>query len=99
VLAFRGLLVDLAREQGCRAVLRGMRTASDFEYELQMALTNRAAGAIETFFLTPSPEYQFLNARLIRELGAMGGDVSAFLTPYVEQQLNAKFRKTSGERS
>jgi pantetheine-phosphate adenylyltransferase len=100
-MSFRGLLIDFARKQNCALVIRGLRTVTDFEYELQMALTNRAASGLETIFLTPSPKYQFLSAQLIREIGCMGGDVSALLTPGVEKKMKAKCRarKKTGARS
>lgn len=93
VRSFTGLLTDFAGRINVSVAIRGIRTVSDYEYELQMALTNRAAAGLETLFMTPSPELQFLNARLIREIAEMGGNVSPFLTPAVEKKLQAKFRK------
>lgn len=98
VRSFTGLLTDFAGRINVSIAIRGIRTVSDYEYELQMALTNRAAAGLETIFMTPSPELQFLNAGLIREIAKMGGNTSAFLTPTVEKKLKAKFRKR-GTRS
>lgn len=99
VRSFSGLLVDFAGSVNVSVVIRGIRTVSDFEYELQMALTNRAAAGLETLFMTPRPDYQFLNAQLIREIASMGGDTSAFLPPAVEKRLRAKFKKQSAART
>ena len=99
VRRFTGLLVNFAKRRGVPAVMRGIRTVSDLEYELQMALTNRAVGKLETLFLTPSPEVQFLSAQLIREIASMGGDVTSFLTPAVAGKLEAKLGKPSRKPS
>lgn len=98
VRRFTGLLVDFARRLDVTVAIRGIRTVSDYEYEIQMALTNRATAGLETLFMTPSPELQFLNARLIREIAAMGGDVRAFLTPAAEKKLKAKFGRAGKRR-
>ena len=88
-VAFSGLLVNLAREQGATAILRGLRAASDFEYEFQMATMNRRLDAeIETVFVMASEEYTFVSSSLIREIAGMGGDVSALVPkavlPYLQ---------------
>ena len=93
VCGFSGLLVDFAKKKEAVAVLRGIRTVSDYEYELQMALTNHALGELETVFMTPRPEFQFLSSQLIREVGSLGGDTSAFLTPAVARKLKARFKR------
>ncbi len=90
VAGFSGLMVDFCREQAIVLVLRGIRGASDVEYELLMATTNRCAGGVETLFVPPRPEYAFISARLIKEIAARGGDVSAMVTPTVAQKLRAK---------
>jgi len=95
VHAFDGLLVDYVRRIGSRVVLRGLRTLSDFEYEFQMALTNRTlAKDIETLFLMPSIQYTALNAQLIREIASMGGPLGAFLSPAVEERVRARLKDT-----
>lgn len=93
VTTFRGLVVDFCRTQGIGAILRGVRTVSDFEYEYQMALTNRhLAGAIETVFVMPSVQYSYVSSSLIREIVRNGGDVSSFLPPPVERALRERLR-------
>jgi len=80
VAGFDGLLVEFARAQGACAILRGLRAASDFEYEFQMATMNRRLDpAIETAFVMAREEYTFVSSRFIREISAMGGDVSSLL--------------------
>jgi pantetheine-phosphate adenylyltransferase len=98
VTTFRGLVVDFCREKGIGAILRGLRTVSDFEYEYQMALTNRhLAPAIESVFVMPSAQYSYVSSSLIREIVRNGGDVSSFLPPPVERALRERLRpvKTS----
>jgi len=88
VAAFDGLLVDFTRAQGARAILRGLRAVSDFEYEFQLASMNRRlAPELETLFLTPAEEHAFVSSSLVREIAALGGDVSHFVHPAVEAAL------------
>lgn len=90
--AFDGLLVDFARKIGARFVIRGLRAVSDFEYEFQMAQMNRELWPeIETLFLTPDLKYSFLSASLVRQVAALGGDVSRFVSPPILERLNATF--------
>ncbi len=92
--AFDGLVVDYVHRKKASVILRGIRTISDFEYEYQMALTNRTfAGDIETVFVMTHEEYSFVSSRLIKEAVSMGGDVSAFVPKEVEKRLKAKFKK------
>ena len=92
VSGFEGLLVDFARNVEAKVVLRGLRAVSDFEYELQMALLNRRlAPEVETLFLTPAEQYTYISSGLVREIAALGGDVSEFVHPVVEQALRSKF--------
>jgi|SRR5512147_1412153 pantetheine-phosphate adenylyltransferase len=91
VEGFSGLLIDFVAEQGAIAVLRGLRAASDFEYEFQLAGMNRNLKPdIETLFLTPSDEYMFISASMIREIAQLGGNVTPFVHPLVAQRLNEK---------
>ena len=93
VRAFDGLLVDFARAQGTRVVIRGLRAISDFEYEFQMALMNRSlAPDIETFFMMPSVNYSFLSSNLVREVAGLGGSVEGLVPPSVARKLRDKFR-------
>ena len=89
--SFDGLLVNYAREMGASAIFRGLRAVSDFEYEFQMALTNRRLNAeIETLFLMPSQEYSYLSSNMIKEVGRLGGDLSPFVPPEVAVLMKRK---------
>jgi pantetheine-phosphate adenylyltransferase len=91
VRAFDGLLVDFARAQKTRVVIRGLRAISDFEYEFQMALMNRSlAPDIETFFMMPSVHYSFLSSNLVREVSGLGGSVEGLVPGPVARRLRAK---------
>lgn len=90
VASFRSLAVDFAREQGCTALLRGIRTLTDFEYEHAMALANRRLGGLETLFLPSSSEYAFLSSRLIKEAGRFGGAIETFVPPNVAVAFRRK---------
>jgi pantetheine-phosphate adenylyltransferase len=95
VAGFSGLLIDFVAEQGAIAVLRGLRAASDFEYEFQLAGMNRNLKPdIETLFLTPSDQYMFISASMIREIAQLGGNVDAFVHPLVARRLSEKIRKS-----
>ena len=88
VTAFRGLLRDFVVEAGAKVVVRGLRAVSDFEYEFQMAGMNRQLMPdVETVFMTPSDQYQFVSATFVREIAALGGDVSKFVAPSVLERL------------
>ncbi len=90
-VAFSGLLVDFARKREINLIVRGLRAVSDFEYEFQMALMNRdLQPGIETLFLAPDARYSFLSASLVREVAALGGDISAFVAPVVQKQILQK---------
>ena len=91
VASFSGLLMDFARSRGAHCVIRGLRAVSDFEYEFQMAQMNRELwGEVETVFLTPDTPFSFLSASLVREVAALGGDVSSFVSPPVLRALREK---------
>ena len=82
------LLVDFCRREGARVVIRGVRVYSDFEYEFQMALTNRRlAPEIETLFMMPSENLAYVTASTVREIARYGGDTSPFVTPAVQRRL------------
>ena len=88
VRAFDSLLVDFARSVGATVVIRGLRAVSDFEYEFQMAGMNaRLNPEIETVFLMASDRFQFISSRLVKEIGALGGDISHFVSPRVAARL------------
>lgn len=91
VMGFSGLLRDFVREQQAHVILRGLRAVGDFEYEFQMAGMNRhLLPGVETMFLTPSDQYQFISGTIVREIAMMGADVSQFVFPNVEKQLAVK---------
>ena len=90
---FDGLVVDYCRKHGIGAILRGLRTVSDFEYEYQMALTNRSmAPDVETVFVMPSVQNSFISSTLIKEIARHGGDISKFVPAVVAEQLSAKLQ-------
>src|SRR5215467_15495058 len=92
VRAFDTLLMDFARSVGATVVVRGLRAVSDFEYELQMASINaRLNSQVETVFLMASDRYQFISSRFVKEIGALGGDVSHFVSSRVALRLADRF--------
>jgi pantetheine-phosphate adenylyltransferase len=94
VATFNGLMVDFARQQGAKAVLRGIRAISDYEYEFQMALMNRRlAPEIETVFLQPAGRYSFVSSRMLKEVFSFGGDVSGLVPPNVLQRMRGRIGK------
>ena len=93
VCSFDNLLVDFVRQRGAAVILRGLRAVSDFEYEFQLASMNRQlAPDIETVFLTPAEQYAFVSSSLVREIAALGGDVSPFVHARVVAALKARVR-------
>ena len=94
VIGFDTLLVECAKQQGADVVLRGLRAVSDFEYEFQLAGMNRRLSPdLETVFLTPAEQYEFISSSMIREIAKLNGDVSEFVPDVVKQKLLEKFRK------
>jgi pantetheine-phosphate adenylyltransferase len=92
IVSFGSLLVDLARSLDADVILRGLRAVSDFEHEFQLAgMNRRLAPELETLFLTPAEQYAFISSSLVREVAALGGDVSAFVTPAVRTALEERF--------
>ncbi len=91
VESFDGLVIDYVRKRGASVVIRGLRMISDFEYEFQMALTNRKMDReIETIFLMPSENYSYLSSRLIKEAAALGAKVTYFVPSFVAKRLKEK---------
>jgi len=91
VTTFNGLLVDFAHAQGAKAVLRGIRAITDYEYEFPMAMMNRKLDpSLETLFMMPTEQYTYVSSRLIKGVFKLGGDVSALVPPLVMQRLKAK---------
>jgi len=93
VLSFDGLLIDFARAHAPAVVVRGLRSAGEFDIEYQMALTNRAASGVETLFLPPSPRFAYHTGRFIRELAARGAPLGEFLTPAVARLLKSRLAR------
>jgi len=92
---FDGLVVEYARRKEAHAMIRGVRMISDFEYEFQMALTNRKiANDIQTIFLMPHESYVYISSRLVRQLADLGGDVSPFVPKFVLEAIQAKHKKS-----
>jgi len=92
VIGFDNLLVECAKQQGANVILRGLRAVSDFEYEFQLAgMNRRLASELETVFLTPAEQYEFISSSMIREIAQLKGDVSSFVPDIVHQRLIAKF--------
>ena len=98
--AFEGLLVDYARRRGARALIRGLRAIADFEYEFQFAHMNRhLASDVETVFLMTSEESFYVSSSLVKEVAAMGGDITKVAPPPVVEALQKKFKNRTGKRT
>ena len=96
VCSFDGLLMDFLHDRGAKVILRGLRAASDFEYEFQMAGMNRNLyPEVETVFLTPSEQYMFISATMVREIAILGGDVGKFVQPAITERLRKKVAEKS----
>ncbi len=94
VESFNELMVDYVQSRKIKVVVRGLRMISDFEYEFQMALTNRRLNEnIEVIFMMPNQSYSFLSSKLIKEVAVLGAKLSEFLPPFVEKKLKEKFKK------
>ncbi|MCP5271867.1 MAG: pantetheine-phosphate adenylyltransferase [Burkholderiaceae bacterium] len=95
IIAFRGLLRDFVVANGAKVVVRGLRAVSDFEYEFQMAGMNRQLmPEVETVFMTPSDQFQFVSGTFVREIASLGGDVSKFVAPSVLRRLQERVAQT-----
>lgn len=95
VIGYRGLTVDACRENGAQVIVRGLRVFSDFEYEFRMALANhRLAPDIEVIALITNEEHTFLSSTTVREIAALGGDISSMVPPHVEVALKEKLKQT-----
>lgn len=90
VASWQGLTVDFAKQEGIRAIVKGMRDAGDFGYELQMAQMNHKLAGVDTFFIATNPSLSFLSSSLVKEVAAYGGDVSDMLPPTVHKRLLEK---------
>lgn len=96
VVSFSGLLMEFAQQQHARVILRGLRAVSDFEFEFQMAGMNRSLyPGVETLFLTPSEQYMFVSATIVREIALLGGSVEKFVHPLIAEQLRMRIEAES----
>jgi pantetheine-phosphate adenylyltransferase len=99
VQGFEGLLVDVAKHQRADVIIRGLRAVSDFEHEFQLASMNRKMQPdVETLFLTPSEQFSYISSSLVREIAALGGDVSEFVPNCVAEKLKVKLLSNSDNR-
>lgn len=99
VCDFKGLVVDFARKRKAKVLIRGLRMISDFEYEFQMALTNRKfASDIETIFLMPQEKYSYVSSKLLKEAAFLGADLSDFVPGFVAKALKQKIDRSGSNR-
>lgn len=96
VESFSGLLIDYAKEKNVHVAIRGLRAITDFEYELQIAQTNRkfSGGDLDTMFLTTSLEYAYLSSSTVREIAYYGGDISQCVPPFVADMIHEKYKNS-----
>lgn len=94
IASFEGLLVDFAAQKNACAIVKGLRAVSDFEYEFQMALTNRKLdNSIETVFLTSSAENMFLSSSIVKQVGLLGGDIDAFVPECIKDEILQRIKQ------
>lgn len=94
VVSYDGLLVDYAKENNVNVIIRGLRAVTDFEYELQIAQTNRVmAPTVDTIFLTTNLAYAYLSSSIVKEVASYGGDISAFVSKEIQQQIVERISK------
>lgn len=88
IVSFKGLLAEYCRQRGVDAIVKGLRAVSDFEYEFQMALTNKKLNPqLETIFLTADADSMYLSSSMVREVASMGGDISNFVPPCIHDRI------------
>jgi pantetheine-phosphate adenylyltransferase len=98
VMGYGGLTVQFAQEHGLAVMVRGLRAVSDFEFEFQLATMSRQiAGQVETVFLTPTEQFSFISSSMVREIALLGGDVSRFVHPIVEEALKQRAAARAAE--
>ena len=94
VAGYSGLTVNFARQHGLNAIVRGLRAVSDFEFEFQLATMNRhLSSEVETVFLTPTEQFNFISSTLIREIASLGGDIREFVHPLVAEAIGQRLAK------
>ncbi|MFD3704568.1 pantetheine-phosphate adenylyltransferase [Nocardia sp. NPDC058658] len=96
VASWQGLTVDFAKQEGVSAIVKGLRDAGDFGYELQMAQMNHKLAGVDTFFIATNPSLSFLSSSLVKEVAALGGDVSDMLPPAVHKRLLDRLAERRG---
>ena len=98
IVSFSGLLVNFAKEHNVKLIVRGLRAVTDFEYELQMAQTNRklAKKQVDTVFLNTDLRYAYLSSSTVKEVASYGGDISDFVPPLVAELIYDKYRGMKG---
>ncbi|WP_062984720.1 pantetheine-phosphate adenylyltransferase [Nocardia anaemiae] len=96
VESWQGLLVDFAKQEGIGAIVKGLRDATDFGYELQMAQMNKKLSGVDTFFIATNPTFSFLSSSLVKEVAAYGGDVTDMLPPAVHKRLLDRLAERKG---
>ncbi|WP_405491531.1 pantetheine-phosphate adenylyltransferase [Nocardia sp. NBC_00511] len=96
VESWRGLLVDFAKQEGVTAIVKGLRDAGDFGYELQMAQMNRKLTGVDTYFIATNPAYSFVSSSLVKEVATYGGDIADLLPPVVHKRLLARIAERRG---
>ncbi|MDE6742962.1 MAG: pantetheine-phosphate adenylyltransferase [Lachnospiraceae bacterium] len=98
ITSFSGLLIDYAKEIDVHIAIRGLRAITDFEYELQIAQTNRklSGGELDTVFLTTSLEYAYLSSSSVKEIASFGGDVSQCVPPFVMEKIYKRYQEING---
>lgn len=98
IQSFEGLLIDYAKKKDANIIIRGLRAVTDFEYELQIAQTNRIVNSeVDTLFLTTSLEYAYLSSTIVKEVASYGGDISHFVPEQLIERIYAKYKK--GDKS
>lgn len=98
VIGFSSLLVDFVHEMKASVILRGLRAVSDFEYEFQLANMNRQlAPDIESLFMTPAEQYSYISSSLVREIAMLGGNISRFVSPGIEQAIKDKLKESQNQ--
>jgi len=97
VASFSGLLVDFARQQGARVIVKGLRAVTDFDYELQMAQMNTRMDEVETLFMPTNPVWSYLSSSLVKDVARLGGDIEGLVPPVVKERLMDKLEADGRE--
>lgn len=98
IVGFDGLLADYAKERKATAIVKGLRAVSDFEYEFQMALTNKKLNPeLETIFLTTSTEYMYLSSSIVKQVAEFGGDITPFVAPCIKNEIAERLCKNKNK--